>query len=114
MFKQICRIAPIAVATLVIILILIFLGGLIAFLPLTVFVVILVVMIFNRRCPNCRKLTLKTRDRVLVPPTSRSNGTMRIIKHCNNPNCTYHREFEETYSNRGSRYNGGCDYGGGG
>ncbi|MBW4462793.1 MAG: DUF2207 domain-containing protein [Nodosilinea sp. WJT8-NPBG4] len=65
--------------------------------------IFLVKMIIDRRCPRCGKFTLETLSKVLIYPTSRSNGTRRVIQHCNNRNCFYHREFEKTifYSDDG-------------
>ncbi|MEM8777649.1 MAG: DUF2207 domain-containing protein [Cyanobacteria bacterium P01_G01_bin.49] len=78
------------------------------------FLGIVIGQVLARRCPQCRKFTLKTRSKVIKRPTSYTNGTKRVTQHCNN--CSFHREFEKTISRNSSSSSssGGGSCGGGG
>ncbi len=81
-------------------------GGIILAMPIG--------MLRTRRCPQCRKLSLRTRSQTLVEPTPHHSGKAWITQHCNA--CSYHQEFERTiiYYADHSSYSGGGGGGGGG
>jgi uncharacterized protein len=73
--------------------------------------IITIVAIVKKRCPNCKKLKLKTIYKVLKEATYKESGLQLVIRDCSN--CGFHDE-KETKIARKSRSGGGGFWAGGG
>lgn len=71
-------------------------------------------IISSCRCPQCKKLTLRTQSHTFAQPTRYASGQARVIQHCNH--CSYHQEFDKLvpYIDHSRVHAGGGDGGGGG
>lgn len=90
-------------------------------IPFIAIIVIVLVSIFKRRCPKCRKLTLKTKTTILKAATYTETGRKLIERSCSN--CGYSDSKESTIPKKsrtsshwtgGGGISGGSSSGGGG
>ena len=71
--------------------------------------IITIVTIIRKRCPNCKKLKLKTTYVILEEATYKESGLQLVKRNCSN--CGFHDE-KETKIPRKSRSSGGGSFGG--
>jgi uncharacterized protein len=55
-----------------------------------IFIIIIIASIFSRRCPKCKKFTLKTTYRTLLAATYSTPGSQLVIRECRN--CGFREE----------------------
>lgn len=56
-----------------------------------IFIIIsIIINVFKRRCPRCKKFTLKIQEKILEQPTYIRRGKKLVIRDCTN--CGYHDE----------------------
>lgn len=87
-----------------------------AYCCLPIFFVVLIVMIivniFKRRCPRCKKLKLKIKNTVIKEATYTASGLMLVERTCSF--CGYHDEKNQTIPKKTRSSGGGFFIGGGG
>ncbi len=83
-------------------------------IPLIVIIAMAIVSFFKRRCPQCRKFTLKTKSIILKAATYTETGKQLIGRTCSN--CGYNDSKEETIpkKSRSSSWTGGSGTSSGG
>lgn len=90
-------------------------------IPLIAIIVAVLVSIFKKRCPKCRKFTLKTKTTILKAATYTETGRKLVARNCSN--CGYSDSKESTIPKKsrtsshwtgGGGISGGSSSGGGG
>jgi uncharacterized protein len=79
-------------------------------LPFTMVVSGIIISLFKRRCPRCRKLKLKTKTTILKKATSTEKGKKLVERTCSN--CGYYDRKELVIPKRSSSWTGGGSSGG--
>ena len=74
--------------------------------------IIILVNIFRRRCPKCRKFKLKITNKIITEATYTSSGKVLVIRDCSN--CGFHDEKVETIPKKSKSTSGGGFFLGGG
>jgi uncharacterized protein len=82
--------------------------------PLVIIIIIVLVSFFRRRCPSCRKFTLKTKTTILKAATYTAAGKKLVERICSN--CGYSDKKEVTIprKSRTSYWSGGSGVSSGG
>ena len=76
-----------------------------------IFLIILIVNIFSRRCPKCKKFKLKTTRKIITEATYTSSGKELVIRDCSF--CGFHDEKIRTIPRKSRTTTGGFFFGGG-
>lgn len=75
--------------------------------PLVIIIIVVLVSFFRRRCPSCRKLSLKTKSTILKAATYTAAGKKLVERVCSNCGYSDRKEVTIPRKSRASYWSGG-------